>query len=116
MTDQDEPLEQMIGEHEWCRAKLDGLETNLKTMSQDDRAAALDFAALLREYIEVVRCHIAIEEELFFDTAQHYLTSNDLLELTEEFEAVHSDEVEEGVASYWEDVAHRLSAAESQTA
>lgn len=116
MTDQDEPLEQMIGEHEWCRAKLDDLEMSLETMSRDDRAAASDFAARLREYIEVVRCHIAVAEELFFDTAQHYLTSNDLLELTAEFEAVHSDEVEEGVASYWEDVAHRLWAAEAQPA
>ncbi len=116
MTDQDEPLEQMIGEHEWCRAKLDGLELSLVTMSRDDRAAALDFAARLREYVEVLRCHIAVEEELFFDTAQHYLTENDRRELTEEFEAVHWDEVEEGVASYWEDMAHRLWAAESQPA
>jgi hemerythrin-like domain-containing protein len=116
MTDQDEPLEQMIGEHEWCRAKLDGLEMSLENMSRDDRAAALDFAARLREYVEVLRCHIAVEEELFFDTAQHYLTENDRRELTEEFEAVHWDEVEEGVASYWEDMAHRLWAAESQPA
>ena len=26
MTNEDEPLEQMIGEHEWCRGELDGLE------------------------------------------------------------------------------------------
>jgi hemerythrin-like domain-containing protein len=116
MTDQDEPLEQMIGAHEWCRGKLDSLEQDLESIDPSDRAAALGFATRLREYLEVVRCHIEVEEEVFFDTAQHYLTSNDLHELTEEFEAVHWDEVEEGVASYWEDVAHRLRAAESQPA
>ena len=45
---------------------------------------------------------------VFFDTAQHYLTENDRRELTEEFEAVHWDEVEEGVQAYWEELAHRL--------
>jgi hemerythrin-like domain-containing protein len=116
MTDQDEPLEQMVGEHEWCRGKLDGLEQALELMDPKDRAAALDFAARLREYVEVVRCHIDVEEEVFFDTAQHYLTNGDRSELSEEFEAVHWDEVEEGVASYWEEIAHKLWVAEFQSA
>lgn len=116
MTDEDEPLEQMLGEHEWCRGKLDGLEQTIATIAPTDRTAALAFASRLREYIEVVRCHIEVEEDLFFDTAQHYLTQNDRQELTEEFEAVHWDEVEEGVASYWEDLAHRVWVAEAQSA
>jgi hemerythrin-like domain-containing protein len=116
MTDDDEPLEQMIGEHEWCRVQLDGLEQDLERIGPDDRATALAFAARLREYIEVARCHVQVEEEVFFDTAQHYLTNGDRHELTEEFEAVHWDEIEEGVASYWEDLAHRLWIAEVQSA
>jgi hemerythrin-like domain-containing protein len=116
MTDEDEPLEQMIGEHEWCRVKLDGLEQTLERIDPGDRAAALDFAARLREYLEVARCHVEVEEDVFFDTAQHYLTESDRHELTEEFEAVHWDEIEEGVSSYWEDLAHRLWVAEAQSA
>jgi hemerythrin-like domain-containing protein len=116
MTDEDEPLEQMIGEHEWCRVKLDGLEQTLERIDPNDRAQALDFAARLREYLEVARCHVEVEEEVFFDTAQHYLTESDRHELTEEFEAVHWDEIEEGVSSYWEDLAHRLWVAETQSA
>jgi hemerythrin-like domain-containing protein len=116
MTDDDEPLEQMIGEHEWCRVKLDGLEQDLERIDPNDRETALAFATRMREYIEVARCHVEVEEEVFFDTAQHYLTENDRHELTEEFEAVHWDEIEEGVASYWEDLAHRLWVAETQSA
>ena len=116
MTDEDEPLEQMIGEHEWCRGKLDRLEQSLGRIAPDDRAGALDFAGRLREYIEVMRCHIEVEEDVFFDTAQHYLTIDDRHALTEEFEAVHWDEIEAGVASYWEDLAHRLWIAETQSA
>jgi hemerythrin-like domain-containing protein len=112
MTDEDEPLEQMIGEHEWCRGKLDAMERMLETIDQSDKATVDEFAGCMCEFIEVMRCHIEVEEEVFFDLAQHYLTENDRHELSEEFEAVHWDEVEEGVASYWEDLAHRLYATE----
>jgi len=77
-----------------------------------DPAAARAFAADLREYVDVIRCHIDVEESLFFDTAQHYLTDEDRRQLTEEFESVHYDEVEEGVQAYWEALAHRLLARE----
>jgi len=113
MTNDDEPLEQMIGEHEWCAGRLDALQAELKVLSEDDSDAALTFAADLREYIEVVRCHIEVEESLFFDTAQHYLTESDRRQLTEEFESVHYYELEDGVEQYWEALAHKLLAAES---
>jgi hemerythrin-like domain-containing protein len=116
MTIEDEPFEQIVGEHEWCRVRLDELEEELERLDPNDRQAALDFAAQLREYVGVVRSHTAVEEEVFFDMAQHYLTENDRRELTEEFEAVHWDEIENGVASYWEDLAHRLWAAETRPA
>lgn len=113
MTRQDEPLGQLIREHDWCRGKLDALERMLETIDQDDEDDVLEFAGGLREFLEVVRRHIQVEEEVFFDMAQHHLTENDLRELTEEFEAVHWDEIDEGVASYEEDLAHRLCAAEA---
>jgi hemerythrin-like domain-containing protein len=112
MTDDDEPLEQMLGEHEWCTGQLDRLQVELKELPEGDRDATRGFAADLREYVEVIRCHIEVEESLFFDTAQHYLTESDRRQLTEEFESVHYDEVEEGVEQYWEALAHRLLAAE----
>jgi len=113
MTDDDEPLEQMLGEHEWCAGRLDTLQTELRELPEGDSDAALAFAADLREYVEVVRCHIEVEESVFFDTAQHYLTESDRRQLTEEFEAVHSIELEAGVEQYWEALAHKLLAAES---
>ena len=114
MTNDDQPLEQMINEQEWCAGQLDRLQAEARTMQPDDRDAALALAADLREYVDVVRCHIEVEESVFFDTAMHYLTLRDRQELTEEFEAVHSDEVEDGVQAYWEELVHRLAAADSQ--
>ena len=77
MTDDDEPLEQMIGEHEWCAGQLDRLQVELEQMPEGDSDAALAIAADLRAYVEVARCHMEVEETVFFDTAQHYLTLHD---------------------------------------
>ena len=115
MTDDDEPLAQMLGEHEWCAGQLDNLQAALRELPEGDGGAALAFAADLRGYVAVIRCHIEVEESLFFDTAQHYLTEGDRRQLTEEFESVHYDEVEEGVEQYWEALAHKLLAAESRS-
>ena len=112
MTDEDEPLEQLIGEHEWVAGRLDALQRELYDLAPGDREGALVFAADLREYVAVIRCHMQVEEEQFFDLAQHYLTEEDRARLTEEFESVHYDEVEEGVQAYWQELAHRLSLAE----
>ena len=60
------------------------------------------------------RCHIEVEESLFFDMASNYLTERDLEELTAEFEAAHSDEVDEGVQAFYEGLAHRVLAAENE--
>lgn len=114
MTDDDEPLEQMLGEHEWCRGKLDALEDTLLAIKAGNTGLNRELSAGLREYIDVNRCHIDVEETQFFDIVSHYLTRKDLDELTEEFDAVHFDEVEEGVQAFYEQLAHRVLAAETQ--
>ena len=116
MTEEDEPLEQLIGEHEWVAGRLDALQRELYDLASYDRDGALRFAAGLREFVAVVRCHMDVEETQFFDLAEHYLTAADREKLTEEFESVHYDEVDEGVQAYWEDLAHRLSLAEKARA
>lgn len=114
MTNDDEPLEHMLGEHEWCCGKLDFLQRSLKTIAGGDTGPTRELSTGLREYIEVNRGHIEVEESLFFDMASHYLTKSDLEELTVEFEAAHSDEVDEGVQSFYEGLAHRVLAAENE--
>ena len=112
MTNDDEPLEQMECEHEWCRAELDALERGLHGLDIRDRDAVLSMADRLHAYTNMIRTHMEVEETVFFDMAQHYLTLEDRRQLTEEFESVHYDEIEEGVQAYWEDLAHRLLAEE----
>ena len=114
MTDEDEPLEQMLGEHQWCCGKLDSLQAMLKMIERGDTALTRGLSAGLREYIDVNRCHIEVEETLFFDMASHYLTKRDMDEVTEEFEAAHFEEVEEGVQAFYQDLAHRVLAAENE--
>jgi hemerythrin-like domain-containing protein len=114
MTEYDEPLEQMTCDHSWCEVSLGKLKVSLGALQPDDREAALALAALLREHTQLVRWHIDVERSMFYDLAQHYLSENDRRELSEEFEAVHEDEVNEGVLPYWEELAHSLLAEERQ--
>ena len=114
MTGEDEPLEQILREHEWCYGKLDSLQATVKAIAGGDAGLTPGLSAGLREYIEVSRRHIELEETLFFDMVSRYLTKRDLEELTAEFEAAHFDEVEEGVQSFYEGLAHRVLAAENE--
>ena len=74
MTDDDEPLEQMIGEHEWCRGKLDGSSRTSSASTRPTGAPPRLRRAAARRTSRSLRCHVEVEEEVFFDTAQHYLT------------------------------------------
>ncbi len=114
MTNDDEPLEQLLGEHEWCRGRLDALQNTAEAIKSGDPGLAAELSFELREYVEVNRCHLEVEETVFFDLAAHYLTRKDLDELTDEFQAVHDDEVEEGVQEFYESLAHRVLEAETE--
>ncbi|MEZ5125589.1 MAG: hemerythrin domain-containing protein [Thermoleophilia bacterium] len=114
MTNDDEPLEQLMAEHEWCRATLDELQETLPAIKDGTTSAIRDLSVKLREYVQVTRCHIEVEETLFFDTTAHYLTEQDLAELSEEFARAHEEEVEEGVHAYYQELAHRVLAAETE--
>jgi len=115
MTDEDEPLGQMIGEHEWCRGQLDLVDRALRTYTPGDRDTALEFAQGLRDYVEVVGCHIDVEEDFFFEMAQRYLSEDDQRALDEEFVNASWDETEEGVVAYWVELAHRVAAETAPT-
>lgn len=114
MTEQDEPLEQILGEHEWMRGALDHMQTLLDDIKRGNTSLARPLAEHLREYIEVNRLHIKVEEEVFYETAVHYLTEKDNEELSAEFEEVRYDEEEEGVQAFYQQLAHRVLAAEQQ--
>lgn len=106
MTTDDEPLEQMLAEHEWCRTQLDMLQDTLAAVKAGDTGLVRDLSTQLREFADVNRTHMEVEETTFFDLCGHYLTSKDLDELSDEFERIHEDEVDEGVRAFYEKLAN----------
>jgi hemerythrin-like domain-containing protein len=114
MTSEDEPLEQLLSEHEWSRSQLDVLQDTVNDIKNGDTGLIRQLSAQLREYIEVMRLHMDVEETEFFDLVSHYLTQKDLDELTDEFDAAHDDEVDEGVQAFYEQLAHRVLADERE--
>jgi hemerythrin-like domain-containing protein len=102
-------LGRMMHEHEVCRTHIDGLRDGFAKLNAGTMEPQ-DFARRLYGYAELLREHIEIEQNEFYDAAQQYLTLDDRKELSEEFESVHYDEVEEGVLEYYEELGHHLSA------
>ena len=78
----------------------------LKLLSGWTWNKVLEFLALSRE-VAYIRTKQEVDKELIIADRE---------KLTEEFESVHYDEVDEGVQAYWEDLAHRLSLAEKARA
>lgn len=113
MTDEDQPLEQLLGEHEWSKGQLVALQHTVDAIKAGRGELAPELARELRDYVDVYRRHMEVEETQFFDLVSHYLTENDLKELSQEFAAVYEDELEEGVHGFYEELAHRVLAAET---
>ena len=108
MTDDDGAARADIGEHEWCRVSLDGLKRSSSASTPTTgrpaspsppgcRSTSRSRAVTSKSRKGVLRHRPALSPPT--------VTGK---ELTEEFEAVHWDEIEEGVVSDWEDLAHRL--------
>ena len=114
MTGDHGPLEQLLDEHKWSHSQLDELRDTVDAIGKGDTGLIHQLSAQLREYLEVMRRHVDVEETAFFDLVSRYLTQNDLERLSEEFNAVHDGEAEEGVQAFHEGLAHRVLADERE--
>ena len=108
------PLEQLLGEHEWSHGQLDVLQDTVEAVRKGDSGLVPQLSTELREYIEVMRRHVDVEETVFFDLVSRHLNQTDLVELSQEFNVVHDDEAEEGVQAFYERLAHRVLADERE--
>jgi hemerythrin-like domain-containing protein len=99
----------LIADHHNCREYMDTLRASLQALRKGEGESPRDFGERLYAYAEFVRHHIEVEENEFFDVAEHYLTPEDSLDLSEEFESAHFDEIEEGVLEHFEALGHKLS-------
>jgi hemerythrin-like domain-containing protein len=99
----------LMKDHDETRGRVNELRDAYRSVRDGKGETPAGFAQRLHDYDELIRAHIEIEDDEFFDLAQGYLTIEDRRELSEEFDSAHEDETEEGVFEYFEELGRRLS-------
>ena len=96
------PTEVMLHEHEEGRKHIQGMRAAVAG------GAVREFAEHARAYVELLRNHIFKEDRRLFPMANQVFSSEDQARLTDRFEHVEEQEVEEGAHETYLDVADML--------
>ncbi|MBC7287075.1 MAG: hemerythrin domain-containing protein [Armatimonadetes bacterium] len=102
------PIGVMLLEHDQGRAFVRAVADSAPAAKAGDILASEAVARNLSAYVELLRSHIAKENDVLFVMAKQVLTATDLRELEAAFERVETEEMGEGVHERYYELAHRL--------
>ncbi len=102
------PLPVMRHEHEEGRQFARNIASAVATAKMGEPEAQRTLPEYLRGYAELLRAHIAKEDNVLFPMADRILEDSDQAELSEAFDKVESEEMGEGVHEQYHQLAHRL--------
>lgn len=91
------PLAVMLSEHQAGRAEIAGMREALVASDSGRTDAVHPFAAHAHAYVDLLRDHIAKENNVLFPMADGMLSEADQEEVLERFSAVESDDLGAGV-------------------
>jgi len=86
----------MLEEHEIGRAAIRAMDAALADAARGERGREAAFANAAREYVELLRQHIAKEDNILFPMAESVLRDEDRAELLASFETVEHDDLGPG--------------------
>lgn len=104
------PVEVMLGEHSRGRALVASMKERAAGWQMDKQATS-DLGKDLFDYVALMRQHIDKENNVLFPMADKGLTPEEQESLSNEFAAVESEEMGEGVHERYHEMAHRLAGA-----
>ncbi len=87
------PVAVMLEEHDVGRAHIRGMESAMRALSGGDRDSLRTFVDHAFHYVELLRAHIAKEDNILFPMAEAVLTDADRRELLESFAQVEATEL-----------------------
>lgn len=90
------PVAVMLEEHDVGRAHIRGMETAMRALAGGDRGSLRTFVEHAFRYVELLREHIAKEDNILFPMAEAVLTDADRKELLESFAQVEHAELGDG--------------------
>ncbi len=91
------PLAVMLEEHELGRRAVRALTEAVEAVMGGNKAGIALFAHHAREFTDLLRDHIAKEDEILFPMAESMFTAEDRAQLLKAFESVEHDDVGPGV-------------------
>ena len=91
------PLAVMLSEHRTGRTEIAGMREAVVAWDAGHAGAARQFAAHAYAYVELLRDHIAKENNVLFPMADGMLSEADQEEVLERFTSVESDDIGAGV-------------------
>lgn len=102
------PLAVMLHEHDLGRAAVRAIAAALERMKRGEADASHQLAEGLLGYVELLRNHIAKEDNVLFPLADRMLPAQEQGDLAVLFEKVEEEEIGAGVHEKYHELAHRL--------
>lgn len=102
------PIAVMLTEHEMGREKIRAIIDVLPNVKNENAKAIRILCDNLEGYVELLRSHIAKENNVLFQIAEQVLSEEEQKQLSKAFEIVESEEIGEGVHEKYHALAHEL--------
>lgn len=102
------PIAVMLHEHEQGRAAVRAISAALERVKGGDLGAGAELADALLGYVELLRNHIAKEDNVLFPMADGILSESEQGNLAVLFDRVETEEIGTGVHERYHELAHRL--------
>jgi superfamily I DNA/RNA helicase/hemerythrin-like domain-containing protein len=90
------PVAVMLEEHELGRGEIRKMDAALAGAERGEREAARQFAVAAQTYVELLRDHIAKEDNILFPMAESVLRHEDRTQLLAAFQTVEHDDLRQG--------------------
>lgn len=103
------PIAVMLAEHDMGRGRIKAIANALPKAKKGNADAVRTLCENLEGYVELLRAHIAKENNVLFEMADQILGDEDQKRLSEAFEKVESEEMGKGVHEKYHALAHELS-------
>lgn len=91
------PIAVMLAEHDEGRGYVEAIESELRGVEEDKPEAVAALADALTSYADLLRAHIAKENNVLFPMADARLSDQDQEDLITEFNVIEAEEVGVGV-------------------
>lgn len=102
------PVAVMLHEHEEGRRLTAGFRSAAEQMKNGDASGSVDVVRNVFDYVNLLREHIAKEDNVLFPMAEQLIPADDMQEMSREFEQIAAEHEEDGRSARYRTLVARL--------